>query len=700
MALFGSKKGKSLPPPPHPVYGAAQPPPGFSIASKDYRIYKRRVEKGLSWYESLARASEKFMKASFDKKTEAELAAAIEFTGLRITPQAPFSIFILSIIGFALAGVFAVALGFTGPFGVIIALLLGLTIGYYFLKYPIGLMKAMRIKASSQVVLAVLYMVVSMRISPNLERALKFTATNITGALAWDMRRLLWDIEMGRYYSANEAITDYIAKWKPENEEFSESLRLIRESQRQVPEKAEKSLDEALRVVLDGTKDRMKRYSQDLQMPVTMIHMMGVVLPILGSVMAPLAAVFLSDLVSPVHFFLGYDVVLPMLLLWFINNTLSKRPVTFSKVDISRHPLLPPKGSYLLKTKRSRVAIPVFPVALLAALVVLAAPIYYFAQHPEYVVVPTVVKDGVVSYVSVDDPDPLLSLMMSIAVILGITVFLVVYLFLSNVQRVSIQNSVYKMESEFELALFQLGNRISGGTPLEMAVEKAKDDVKDLEISNLFEMILRNMKTMGMTFEGALMHPKIGALRYYPSRLIRNVMRTVTDTAKRGVQYASESMLTVSRYLRSVRETQEYMRDLMAETTGSMRFQAYGMAPLVGGLIVSMSQIIITVLGFLGKRMNEIGFQSVFGVDASKVLGSSSSITPAMFQLIVGIYLIEVIIILAIFVTKINRGEDTVSQWYLAAKMLMVGMVFYAVTAAASSIMFGDIIGQALSSIK
>ncbi len=107
----------------------------------------------------------------------------------------------------------------------------------------------------------------------------------------------------------------------------------------------------------------------------------------------------------------------------------------------------------------------------------------------------------------------------------------------------------------------------------------------------------------------------------------------------------------------------------------------------------------ISATALIKKRMNEIGFQAVFGVDASKILGSSSSITPAMFQMIVGVYLIEVIMILAIFVTKINRGEDSVSQWYLAAKMLMIGMTFYAVTATASSIMFGDIINQALSTI-
>jgi hypothetical protein len=301
--------------------------------------------------------------------------------------------------------------------------------------------------------------------------------------------------------------------------------------------------------------------------------------------------------------------------------------------------------------------------------------------------------------VDVDDPDPTLTLAMSIIAIMGVVAMLAVFFILSNMQRSKIEDSVYKMESEFELALFQLGNRISGGTPLEMAVEKTVDDVKDLEISNLFEITLRNMKTFGMTFENALMHPQAGALRYYPSSLIRNVMRTITDTAKRGVQFASESMLTVSRYLKSVRETQEYMRTLLAETTSSMKFQAYAMAPLVTGLIVAMSQVIIQVLIFLGRRLDDIGFEAVFGIDAGKILGSSSAVTPSMFQIIVGIYLVEVVIILAIFITKINRGEDKVTMWYSAGKMLLVGIMIYVMVAVGTSMLFGEMIGGAIETI-
>src|SRR3989338_2508973 len=238
---------------------------------------------------------------------------------------------------------------FTIPLVVIVA---GVGFGYYLMKYPEGQVKLMRVRASSQVVLAVLYMVVSMRMSSNLERALKFAAANISGELSWDMRRLVWDIMMRKYNSADEALSDYIVKWKPENEEFSEALRLIRDSQYNTPERAEATLDESLDLILEGTKTRMKTYTQDLRLPVMVIHMMGIILPVLGTIMAPMAAVFMGDVLKPHYFMLGYDVILPLFIMLFINNTLKKRPVTISEIDISDAPGIPPKGTFLIGGKK------------------------------------------------------------------------------------------------------------------------------------------------------------------------------------------------------------------------------------------------------------------------------------------------------------------------------------------------------------
>ena len=62
-----------------------------------------------------------------------------------------------------------------------------------------------------------------------------------------------------------------------------------------------------------------------------------------------------------------------------------------------------------------------------------------------------------------------------------------------------------------------------------------------------------------------------------------------------------------------------------------------------------------------------------------------------------GIYVIEVIAILAIFLTKIGAGENKIVQRFTIGKMLIVGMFLYFIVAITSSSLFGDLIKDALS---
>ncbi len=658
----------------------------YYSTSREYKIFQEVERAKLNWYERTVQTSGRVLKLTPDQKSRERLDAALAFTGLRVTSSEVMGSFVLAFMVFVLLGVMLIVVGGIPPIGGLVIAALGAPAGYFLYKYPTNMVKELRIKSSAQIVLAVLYMVVSMRISPNLERALRFAAANVTGALAWDMRRLLWGIELKEYFSAQQALDDYMVKWKQENEEFAEALRLIKDSESQTAEQGERELDEALTVILEGTKTRMKHYSQDLMMPVMVIHMMGIVLPILGAIMAPLAAVFLSDLVSPIHFVIGYDIVLPIVLMVFIHTTLNKRPMTFSQVDISDYPDLPKNGWFRFKNG----VLPAWPFGLLAALVFLIPALLHFAANPTYLLQGIEGRE-ITTY----------SLMMSLFIILGVGIGLAVYLFLSNFQRVRVEDDIRHIESEFELALFQLGNRISTGTPTEVAIERSIDDMKDLKIAGLFQLVLRNIRMFGMTFENALFDQEAGAMRFYPSRMVRNIMLTVTETARKGVSYAAESMLKISRYLANIRETQEFLRDILSETVSSMKFQAYFLTPIITGLIVSMTSVITKILGALGRYLETVGFGDQLGVvNVAGAFGNMKASTPPeLFQLIVGVYLIEVIFILVLFMTKISIGENKTQQYYQTGIMLMVSLVVYTIVALLGDTMFGGIIGEAIANL-
>jgi len=685
MSWFSRKKKKERPKTKRPVgYGRILIPgesSGHHTTTREYRLYKKAQRKKTTWYEKLVKSTSKITKMKLDKKTNDELSKAIAFTNMDITVDGVGGLFILSILVFLTLSIVFFIFNLLSVIGVIVLAALGMPIAYYFLKYPANLVKQQRIEASSQVVLAILYMVISMRISPNLERALRFTASNITGELAWDMRRLIWDIEMRKYYSAEDALGDYIAKWKPENEEFSESLRLIRDSQKQMPERSREVLDQALEVILSGTKTRMKHYVQNLRMPVMVIHMMGIVLPILGTIITPLAAVFMSDFISPLHFIIAFDLILPIVIIWFIHNTLRKRPVTLSKIDIAGHPNLPKPGCFKIGSR----SLPVMPISIAVLVSIMLPAFLFFMGSPELITTARGAHD-------------VYTLGMSCFIILSMAVSLAVYYILSNYQIVNIQKEIQNIESESELALFQLGNRISGGRPTEVAIEKSIRDVKDLKIAGLFKRTLHNIRTLGMTFEGALFNKEYGALRYYPSRLLKNIMRAIVDTSKKGLTYASETMLKIGRYLKNIRQTQEYIKDMLSESVSSMRFQALFLTPIITGLIVSMSQIIMKILTGLGCFLQNTGVGNMVGI-TNMALGFAdmeAAMSPELFQLIIGVYMIQVVIILIMFITKISVGENKYEQQYEIGKTIVVAVALYIIVALASTMMFNFLIEKGL----
>ena len=65
---------------------------------------------------------------------------------------------------------------------------------YFTQSYPERLAKKWRLKASSQMVPAILYIVVYMRHTPNLEKAIAFAAEHLQYPLALDFKKIFYDV--------------------------------------------------------------------------------------------------------------------------------------------------------------------------------------------------------------------------------------------------------------------------------------------------------------------------------------------------------------------------------------------------------------------------------------------------------------------------------------------------------------------------
>lgn len=642
--------------------------------SREYKIFKKEEEeeRKKTTYEKLCTYSENIVKIAPDPATRIKLEAAILFTGLNITPVGATSFAVLTGLLLFFVGIFSifVPIPFIFKFLIFVTALVGT---YLLYTYPTNLASRYRVESGSEVVMAVLYMTILMKTNPTLEGAIRFASNNVSGKVGKDFKKILWEVESGRYNTVEEGLNNYLMQWKEYNKEFVESILLIRESmlESSVPRR-EALLDKAIDVILIGTDEKMKRYARELETPIMMLEGLGILLPVMGMIVFPLLTIFLAEEMKDIGLYLalGYNIILPALVYFFMNRTLEQRPATHTKIDISKHPDYVPGNNIAVHIFGKTESVPALPLAATISLILMIPGISYMMSTNFYT------KEGM--------EHGMFSILMSVSIVVALAVGNIFYNYASCFQKIALRRKVSQIENEFEDALFALGSRIAGGTPIESAVVAAEQDTKQLEISEMFRIIMKNINRLSMTFKEALFDEKYGALQYYPSSLVRTVMKAIAESVQKGTRAASMSMLTISRYLRDIRSTQERIEDLLSSIVSSLKFQSFILIPVMSGVVVAVAQLILKILMDLGAQFKTLeGTMPAgagMGMGISGIFPTESAVSAEVLQLIIGIYVVEVLTIMGAFISRIEFGNDEIEESSITQTLLMFGTIFYVVT--------------------
>ena len=221
-------------------------------------------------------------------------------------------------------------------------------------RIPEFLATQWRIKSSNQIILAIFYVVTFMRHTSNLEGGIRFASDHLSPPLSLDFRKILWDVETQKFSSVSESLDSYLERWKAYNIEFVESFHLIQGSLFESSEQRRLSLlDKSLEVILEGTYEKMLHFAHNLSSPITMLHMLGVILPVLGLVILPLVVSFMTPgfgtdttikgtapILLALYVATLYNIALPLVVFFMGQNILVKRPTGYGEVDISNNPEL------------------------------------------------------------------------------------------------------------------------------------------------------------------------------------------------------------------------------------------------------------------------------------------------------------------------------------------------------------------------
>jgi hypothetical protein len=683
------------------------------IVSKEYQEFRKEyMPKHLTWYEKICSISEEIIKIKPSKKTEKEIVESAQIAHLNVTPTGVLSVSILFPSLVILFGSLLSLMFLQSMFFLFFFLVLGLSLIAILVKIPDFLANSWRLKASNQMVLCIFYVVTYMRHTSNIENAIGFAADHLAPPLSIDLKKILWDVENEKYGTVKESLDLYLETWKKWNFEFIESFHLVEGSLYESSEDRRiNALDKSLDVILSETYEKMLHYSHNLQSPITMLHMLGIILPILGLVILPLVVSFMEG-VEWYQIALLYNIVLPILVFYLGKTILSKRPTGYGQTDISEeNPELKKYKNIVLNVGKKELlvnplylSIAVFGFLLLLGISPLLMHTFGIPDigiGEENLINPCGKNFCLLGYRQsvttgeIIGPYGLGATILSLSVTLAVGLGLGLFFLLRSKDVIKIREKSNQLELEFASALFQMGNRLGDGLPAEISFGKVANVMQGTISGSFFRLVSTNVSRLGMSVKQAIFNPVHGALTRFPSNLIESSMKVLVESIKKGPKIAAQALTNISRYIKEIHSVNERLRDLMGDIISDMNSQIKFLTPAIAGIVVGITSMVTSILGKLGVQLQaitETGPTSQAGL--SQLFGDG--IATYYFQIIIGIYVIQITYILTVLVNGIENGSDSLREKHQLGLNLIRSTLLYCFISGAVMIAFNIIASNIL----
>lgn len=693
---------------------------------------------------------------SFGKgaKYSDEQAQAIAFLGWDVSAEdfyaAYKSLFMVGLIaGAAVGGLFFVILtSMLGldqliGFAVMGTFTLAPVIGsFYYLNYPKSAVGREKMQSLAYIPEIVNYLTMSMRLTPNLEKAVSFAANHGRGKIAEDLKKIVWDVQIGRYNSIEEGLDDLAYKWGDYNDDFKQALMLIRASLLEGNnQRREALLEKASADVLEGTREKMDAYARKLQQPTVYLYYFGILLPLLLAIILPIGGSMTgTSLARPEYLFVGYNIIIPLVVYAFGSMIVAGKPPTYIPPDIPPDfPGLPPRGrvhvlghdlpfrAFALLLIVGLVAAGYYTDqgamqgALNSVIVPINSALYsatdggfdILAGEEELVIagtlgqIPYFETPGTESYAVELNKIPHLTYFQKefglfvgqftiFGTLIGIALATSTWLMGEYGARKKVQDEIRAMEDEFKDAMYVLASRLGEGKPIEDALKNSMEFLPKSRISNrIFKRILQNINTMGMTLDSAVFDKTFGALKDMPSRTIQTGMQFLVSSIDLGVNVAAKSLINLAMQLRNSKKIDESLKRLLQDVTQMLSTMATFVAPIVLAVVSAMQRLITNSLASAGGGAGDEALESAgtAGFQMSSMFTNKesleSSADPGTFIAIMGIYVMQVVILLTYFNSQIEETDNKLHTYTSIAKALPVAVILYCVVVYFASTMLG-----------
>ncbi len=584
-----------------------------------------------------------------------DLVASIGFAGMEVKPSEAFSLAFVaslsSLAAVAVIGIAAAALGLLDTAMAVVLVLCGgmlpMLVYVYVGEYPKRRAAYMKVHSLGDVPEVISYIVMAMKLSPNIELALKFAASNSNRQLAKDVKKLMWGLQARAYDSLDAALGAFAEEWGGYSEHFKRAVFLIKSAADERDEAMRTiTLNRALDVVLAGTKGLMQSFSSALHSPTLILYSIFVMVPLALVAMLPAAAI-VGLRVNSLELALLYDGLFPLATLVYAHSILMKRPAAFTPPDIPA-----------IKQGLPRWAWAIIACAGGAA----AASPYFFPAG--------------------------LPVAGSIFLAWGVTAAISIYCLGVYTPYKKLRDDLKMMEEEFADSLFILGRRISEGRSPEDGFAYTAAMTAGTSVGKAYARAAYNIRCLRTTLSDAVLSPEYGAFSDVYSDRIRATVGMLVESSVKSGEIAGSSVVRLADHLKELQSIEDDVRKMLYTMTSMLKTTCMVFAPFIGGITLALSRSVSEVVARTMAGLSEMpeGAREYFPMmpEFSAPLVSSDE-----FVLIIGLYVIMLVVILLRFVDGIEHGDDRYEFMYSVGAVLPVAMAVFTITTGFADSAFG-----------
>ncbi|WP_224269889.1 type II secretion system protein [Haloprofundus salinisoli] len=506
-------------------------------------------------------------------------------------------------------------------------------------RAPVLLARTRRAGALGDAAGVVNRVVLRLRLDPTAERAAVFAARTGRGPLA---ASLAAHVRRARG-TPDSGLAAFGDEWADRLPALGRATTLLLASAAATPGERERGLERALDTVLDGTRDRLARFADDVRAPLSGLYAFGVLLPLALVGVLPAASSAGVPVDTPA-LVVVYDVVLPLGLFCAVVWLVSRRPVAFSppRVDLDH-----PDASVAPREYLAVVAV------VLAGIAVSGTAIGLWSA-------PLVAVGGLIGGSLVVRYQP--------------------------ARRVHAH--VRRVESGLDDALYLVGRHVVEGVAVERALDRVADEL-DGATGEMLADAVTTQRALRVDVRAAFLGED-GALATIPSPRARSAAELLALAATEG-EPAGAALVATAEQLNRLRRLEREARRELSELTETLQNTGALFGPLVGGATVALVERLAGVSSSTATSAFGTGAMdaATTAAESAPAAGSSLAGPPetATFGLTVGTYVLLSAVLLTALATAIEHGLDRVLLGYRIGLALLAATTTYLAAFVAASLL-------------